>query len=98
MHTSTRKKQKLKNFTFFTSQMIETIRTAKISSKRQITLPKEFSQFKPGEKTLIIAKNGEVTIKPMPKNISETALLSEAALEEAWNSKEDEEAFSYLQK
>jgi len=78
--------------------MIETIRTAKISSKRQITLPKELTQFKAGEKTLIIAKDGEVIIKPLPKQFSNTALLSEQALGEAWNSKEDEEAFSYLQK
>lgn len=95
---TTQKKKNLKYFTYFTFSMINSIRTATISSKRQITLPKEFSQFKPGEKTLIIAKDGIVTIRPIPKQMSETALLTEQALGEAWNSKEDEEAFAYLQK
>ncbi len=95
--TIARKRKSLKYFTYFTFPMINSIRTATISSKRQITLPKEFSQFKPGEKTLIIAKDNEVIIKPMPKNISETSLLSEQALGKSWNSKEDEEAFAYLQ-
>ena len=37
----------------------------------------------------------EIIIK---KNISETAILSEKSLSEAWLSKEDEEAFAYLQR
>ncbi len=32
------------------------------------------------------------------KKISETAILSEKSLAEAWLSKEDKEAFNYLQK
>jgi len=36
--------------------------------------------------------------KSSNKDINETALLSEKALSECWNSQEDEETFDYLQK
>ncbi|MFT4310759.1 MAG: AbrB/MazE/SpoVT family DNA-binding domain-containing protein [Candidatus Woesearchaeota archaeon] len=77
--------------------MIESIRTAIISSKRQITIPIECNNFKAGNKALIITHKDGIIIKPMPKNILETALLSEKLLSECWNSKEDEKAFAYLQ-
>lgn len=42
-----------------------------------------------------IKNNDEIILK---KSIPETAILSEKSLTESWLSKEDEEAFSYLQK
>ena len=77
--------------------MNKEIRTVRISSKRQITIPKTFYAFEKGKKALIINRGNEMIIKPFPEEISEAALLSEAALGECWNSKEDEEAFAYLQ-
>ncbi|MBN1646282.1 AbrB/MazE/SpoVT family DNA-binding domain-containing protein [Candidatus Woesearchaeota archaeon] len=73
------------------------IRTVKISAKRQITIPKSFIEFREGEDALIIARKDEVVIRPM-REVNETALLSERALAECWDSPEDEEAFAYLQK
>ncbi len=73
------------------------IRTVRISSKRQITIPKAFTAFKQGEKALVVSKGDELLIKPFPEDVNEAALLSELALGECWNSKEDEEAFAYLQ-
>ncbi|MFT4310945.1 MAG: AbrB/MazE/SpoVT family DNA-binding domain-containing protein [Candidatus Woesearchaeota archaeon] len=77
--------------------MIESIRMATISSKRQIIIPKEFVSFKPGNKAIMLSKGDYIIIRPMSKKISETALLSDWSLSEGWNSKEDEEAFAYLQ-
>lgn len=72
------------------------IRTVRVSSKRQITLPKAFSAFREGENALLIGRGSEIIIKPITK-ANEEALLSEKALAENWNSVEDEEAFAYLQ-
>ncbi|MFT4250246.1 MAG: hypothetical protein ACMXYD_02710 [Candidatus Woesearchaeota archaeon] len=77
--------------------MHKEIRTVRISSKRQITIPKAFSAFKTGEQALVISKDNEMIIKPLPQEVPEAALLSQAALAQAWESKEDEEAFKYLQ-
>ncbi|MGM5483527.1 MAG: AbrB/MazE/SpoVT family DNA-binding domain-containing protein [Nanobdellota archaeon] len=73
------------------------IRTIKVSKKRQITIPKSFDIIKEGESAYIITKKDEIVIKPI-KEKNETAILSENSLADCWNSKEDEEAFSYLQK
>jgi bifunctional DNA-binding transcriptional regulator/antitoxin component of YhaV-PrlF toxin-antitoxin module len=73
------------------------IKTVKISSKRQITIPKSFAALKEGHKAILVGDGDQLIIKPLPTNVSEAALLSEAALAEQWNSKEDEEAFRYLQ-
>jgi bifunctional DNA-binding transcriptional regulator/antitoxin component of YhaV-PrlF toxin-antitoxin module len=77
--------------------MIQTIKTATISSKRQITIPVEFNQFHAGSKALVIGKDNEIIIKPLKQEQIETAIMSEKSLAECWNSKEDEEAFAYLQ-
>jgi len=77
--------------------MNKEIRTVRISSKRQITIPKVFSGFEKGQKALIVSIGNEIIIKPFPEKISETALLSESALAESWNSTDDEEAFAYFQ-
>ena len=77
--------------------MTTTIKTAKISSKRQITIPKDFTAFREGKKALLIGKDGKIIIKPLPEDFDETTILSEKSLAKSWNSKEDDEAFAYLQ-
>ncbi|HIH37425.1 AbrB/MazE/SpoVT family DNA-binding domain-containing protein [Candidatus Woesearchaeota archaeon] len=73
------------------------IRTVRISSKRQITIPKSFKNLREGQDALLISRNDEIIIKPI-KEVTEAALLSEKALAECWNCTEDEEAFAYFQK
>lgn len=46
---------------------------------------------------MVINDGEKMIIKPLPKHVSEAALLSQAALAECWNSPEDDEAFAYLQ-
>lgn len=87
--------------------MIKEIRSVNVSSKRQITIPSEFKKIKAGDKAVIVATENEIIIKPMKqveKKLTEEliekhepAIASEKALAEAWNSKEDKEAFEYLQ-
>ena len=72
------------------------IDTTKMSSRGQIVIPLDMRKnIKEGDKIIVIRKDNEIIIK---KNISETAILSEKSLSEAWLSKEDEEAFAYLQR
>ena len=73
------------------------IRTIRVSSKRQITIPKSFTAVQEGDQILLVNEGDKIVIRPLPKNISETAFLSEAALAECWNSPEDDKAFRYLQ-
>ncbi len=81
--------------------MILEIRTAKITSKGQIAIPKEIrknKQFKDGEKIAILAYPDRIELRPL-KRISknmETAIASEKALSKEWNSNEDEEAWKAL--
>jgi len=72
------------------------IDTTKMSSRGQVVIPLEMRKdIKEGDKLIVIRKNDEIILK---KNIPETAILSEKSLAQAWLSKEDEEAFAYLQK
>ena len=72
------------------------IDTTKMSSRGQVVIPLDMrSDIKAGDRLIIIKKDEEIILK---KSIPETALLSEKSLAEAWLSKEDEEAFAYLQK
>lgn len=72
------------------------IETTKMSSRGQVVIPLDLRKdINEGDKLIIIRKGDEIVLK---KSIPETAILSEEALSEAWLSKEDEEAFSYLQK
>ncbi len=71
------------------------IDTTKMSSRGQVVIPLEMRKdIKEGERLIVIRKNDEIVLK---KSIPETALLSEKSLSKAWLSKEDEEAFAYLQ-
>ena len=72
------------------------IDTTKMSSRGQVVIPLEMRKdIKEGDKLIVIRKDDEIIIK---KSIPESALLSEKSLAKAWLSKEDEEAFAYLQK
>jgi len=67
----------------------------KMSSRGQIVIPLDMRKdINEGEKLIVIRKDDEIILK---RAISETALLSEKSLSEAWLSKEDEKAFAYLQ-
>ena len=71
------------------------IDTTKMSSRGQVVIPLEMRKdIKEGERLIVIRKGNEIVLK---KSIPETALLSEKSLSKAWCSKEDEEAFAYLQ-
>ena len=71
------------------------INVTKMSSRGQIVIPLEMREdIMEGEKLIVIRKNDEIILK---KSIPETAILSEKSLAKAWLSKEDEEAFAYLQ-
>ncbi|HLD38308.1 MAG TPA: AbrB/MazE/SpoVT family DNA-binding domain-containing protein [Candidatus Nanoarchaeia archaeon] len=71
------------------------IDTTKMSSRGQIVIPLDMRKdINEGEKLIVIRKDDEIILK---RAISETALLSEKSLSEAWLSKEDEKAFAYLQ-
>ena len=73
------------------------IKTAKITEKGQIAIPKHIRKtegFKTGSKVAILAFRDHVELRPM-KQISEkmaTAIASEKSLAKDWNSKEDEQA------
>ena len=71
------------------------IDTTKMSSRGQVVIPLDMRKdIKKGEKLIVIKKDGEIILK---KSFPETALLSEKSMAKAWMSKEDEEAFAYLQ-
>jgi len=71
------------------------IDTTKMSSRGQVVIPLDMRKdIKEGDKLIVIRKDDEIILK---KEIPETALMSEKSLAKAWLSKEDEEAFAYLQ-
>ena len=77
------------------------IRTATITEKGQIAIPKEIRNsegFKTGSKIAIIAFDDHVELRPM-KQVSEkicTAVASETVFANDWNYKEDEETWKNL--
>ena len=71
------------------------IETTKMSSRGQVVIPVDMRKdINEGDKLIVARKGDEIVLK---KSLPETAILSENALAKAWLSKEDEEAFSYLQ-
>ena len=67
-----------------------------MSSRGQVVIPLDMRKgINEGDKLIVIRKDDEIILK---KSIPETALMSERSLAKAWLSKEDDEAFSYLQK
>ncbi len=77
------------------------IKTATITEKGQIAIPKDIRRtkgFKTGSKIAILAFNDRVELRPL-KQISEklaTAIASEKVLARDWNSKEDDEVWKNL--
>ena len=83
------------------------IKTAKITEKGQIAIPKEIRKikgFKEGEKVAIIAFKDHVEIRPikqvnkldLSKESIQIALLSEKSLAKEWVTKEEDEAWKNL--
>jgi AbrB family looped-hinge helix DNA binding protein len=81
-------------------ELIE-IKTATITEKGQIALPKnirELSGFKTGTKIAILAFQNHIEIRPLEqvsKKIS-TTIASEKSLAKDWNTKEEDEAWKNL--
>ncbi len=77
------------------------MRSATITSKGQIAIPKDIREiegFREGEKIVILAFDDHVELRPMQKMNEKMfpALASEAVLAKDWLSKEDEEAWKDL--
>lgn len=72
------------------------IATTRLSSRGQIVIPSKMRVgFKEGENLVIVKKGDELIIK-REKEVS-SSLIDYDLLAEDWLSKEDEEAFAYLQ-
>ena len=77
------------------------IKSAKITKKGQIAIPKDIRDvegFKEGSKIAILAFNDRIELRPI-KQLNEkmfTALATEKVLAKDWNSKEDEQAWKDL--
>ena len=81
--------------------MLVEIRSATITDKGQIVIPKELRKmkgFKKGEKIAIIAYENRIEIRPIGQVSTsiETYVASEKALAKSWNSKEDDKAWKKL--
>ena len=77
------------------------VKTAKITEKGQIAIPKEIRQlegFKEGSKIAVLAFDDHVELRTLKslKSGRITALLSEKALAKSWNTKEEDEAWKDL--
>jgi AbrB family looped-hinge helix DNA binding protein len=96
----------LSMLTILTSKMTQTkhpsveIRTATITEKGQISIPKEMrtKKFKEGQKVAIIAHEDRIEILPLAEFIERVspALLSEKSLAKDWLSPEDMKAWKHL--
>lgn len=90
------------NLTFLTSkEMLVDVKTAKITEKGQISIPKEIRRskgFKNGKKIVILSYENRIEIIPLQTYMKKIypALMSEKNLAKDWLSKEDEEAWKDL--
>ena len=77
------------------------VKTAKITEKGQIAIPKDIRDmegFKKGSKVAILAYEDRIELRPM-RQVSErmfTALASEKSLAKLWNTKEEDKAWKHL--
>jgi AbrB family looped-hinge helix DNA binding protein len=91
--------ESFKYLTFLTSnamQLIE-IKSATITEKGQIAIPKDARQikgFRKGSKIAVLAFDDHIELRPMSQ--LENAIASEKSLAKQWNSKEDEKAWKNL--
>ena len=77
------------------------IRTAKITEKGQIVIPKDIRNlkgFKEGAKIAVLAFEDRIELRPVGRITQKmfTALASEKSLAKDWNSKEDDRAWKNL--
>ena len=77
------------------------VKTAKITEKGQIAIPKDIRElegFKQGDKIAILAFDDHIELRPLKsiKGGRISALLSERALAKDWNTKEEDEAWKDL--
>jgi len=81
--------------------MLKEIKTATITEKGQIVIPRgirNLKEFSEGSKITILVYEDKIELRPM-KQISEKlfpALVSEEVLAESWNTKEEDEAWKNL--
>ncbi len=77
------------------------VKTAKITEKGQIAIPKDIRDmagFKEGSKIAVLAFDDHVELRPL-KSIKSgriSALLSEKALAKGWNTKKEDDAWKDL--
>lgn len=77
------------------------VKTAKITEKGQIVIPRDIRQlegFEEGSKIAVLAFDDHIELRPL-KSIKSgriAALLSEKALAKTWNTKEEDEAWKDL--
>ena len=77
------------------------MRTAKITEKGQIAIPKQLREskgFKVGSKVAVFAFKDRIELRPL-KQVSEKlfpALASEKSLAKGWNSKKDDATWKNL--
>lgn len=76
------------------------IRSAKVTEKGQISIPKEIRKniFKKGSKIAILAYNDHIEIRPMEEMNEKmmSAFATEKVLGKDWNTKEEDAAWKNL--
>jgi len=81
------------------------LKTARITSKGQIALPKDVRRskaFKEGAKVAILAYGDHIELRPLKsidifsKEGMMTAVMSESSLAKHWNTQEEDEAWKNL--
>ena len=83
------------------------VKTAKITGKGQIAIPKDIRElegFNEGDKIAVLAYEDHVELRPLKqlrkldfsKESMQTALASEKVLAKDWNSKEEDKAWENL--
>ncbi len=81
------------------------VKTAKVTSKGQIAIPKDMREmegFEEGEKIAILAYDDHIELRPMKslkklmKGSVATAILSEKSLAKDWDNKEEDVAWKNL--
>lgn len=83
------------------NEILKEIKTATITEKGQIVIPREMREvkgFEEGSKITILVFNDRIELRPMKQvsNAMMTMLASEKALARDWNSKEDDKAWKDL--
>ena len=81
------------------------VKTAKVTSKGQIAIPKDMREmegFEEGEKIAMLAYDDHIELRPMKslkklmKGSVATAILSEKSLAKDWDNKEEDVAWKNL--